>query len=300
MIIYSIIIPHHNIPNLLQRCLASIPRREDTEVIVVDDASDAHFADELEAVMAAHPDVCLLKHEQCIGGGGARNTGLAHAIGRYVIFADADDFFNDCFAEVLEDYYQSDDDIIFFKGNSIDTNTMIPANRADHLNRFVDDYQSGKDANGEQLRYIFGEPWARMTRRAMIEQHHIRFEETFIHNDSAFGYLTGFHAQSIRADNRAIYCVTVRQGSVSRIDSLDRILTRINVFGRAEQFLSLHHVKTIPTAHYEQLVRLLVHGRLNVFGQCINVLRRQGFSLIHIINKTIVEFFCIMKNKLTT
>jgi cellulose synthase/poly-beta-1,6-N-acetylglucosamine synthase-like glycosyltransferase len=45
MINYSIIIPHKNIPQLLQRCLDSIPRREDVQIIVVDDNSDANKVD---------------------------------------------------------------------------------------------------------------------------------------------------------------------------------------------------------------------------------------------------------------
>ena len=38
---YSIIIPHKNIPALLQRCLDSIPSREDIQIIVVDDNSSS-------------------------------------------------------------------------------------------------------------------------------------------------------------------------------------------------------------------------------------------------------------------
>ncbi len=37
--VFSIIIPHHNIPDLLGRCLRSIPERDDIQVIVVDDNS---------------------------------------------------------------------------------------------------------------------------------------------------------------------------------------------------------------------------------------------------------------------
>ena len=46
---YTIIIPHKDIPDVLQRCLDSIPQSEDAQVIVVDDNSDpenvnfAHF-----------------------------------------------------------------------------------------------------------------------------------------------------------------------------------------------------------------------------------------------------------------
>ena len=37
--VFSVIIPHYGIPELLRRCLASIPQREDLQVIVVDDQS---------------------------------------------------------------------------------------------------------------------------------------------------------------------------------------------------------------------------------------------------------------------
>ena len=41
---FSIIIPHKEIPDLLMRCLKSIPVSEDIQVIVVDDNSaDADF-----------------------------------------------------------------------------------------------------------------------------------------------------------------------------------------------------------------------------------------------------------------
>lgn len=42
---YSIIIPHKNIPTLLRRCLDSIPKRNDVQIIVVDDNSDPGMVD---------------------------------------------------------------------------------------------------------------------------------------------------------------------------------------------------------------------------------------------------------------
>ena len=45
MINYSIVIPHKNTPDLLQYCLDSIPVRDDVQVIVVDDNSDADKVD---------------------------------------------------------------------------------------------------------------------------------------------------------------------------------------------------------------------------------------------------------------
>ena len=295
--VYSIIIPHHNIPLLLKRCLDSIPLRDDIQVIVVDDKSSDETLSVLKEMEAARPSCTFIYMDKNGGGGKARNVGLHHAQGRFVIFADADDFFNECLSSVLDDYQDTDYDIIYFKGNSVDTNTLEPANRADHLNRYIDAHQQGEDSNGEQLRYLFGEPWARIIKRSMIEQYAIRFDETFIHNDTAFGYLTGYHARAIHSDSRALYCVTVRQGSVSVTDSIDRILTRVAVFGRAERFLTEHHIHTCPDAHYKQLVHLLVHGQLRLLNRCTHTLQAQHLSRAHIYAQTISTFFRIVNAK---
>ncbi len=44
-ILWSIIVPHHNIPQLLERCLDSIPERDDIQIIVIDDNSDPTIVD---------------------------------------------------------------------------------------------------------------------------------------------------------------------------------------------------------------------------------------------------------------
>ena len=49
---YSIIIPHYDIPDLLVRCLKSIPVREDVQVIVVDDCSPGN-----EEYAARYPEL---------------------------------------------------------------------------------------------------------------------------------------------------------------------------------------------------------------------------------------------------
>lgn len=44
-LMYSIIIPHKNIPHLLQRCLDSIPQRKDVQIIIIDDDSSPEIVD---------------------------------------------------------------------------------------------------------------------------------------------------------------------------------------------------------------------------------------------------------------
>ena len=42
---YTIIIPHKNTTDLLRKCIDSIPKRNDVQVIIVDDNSDADKVD---------------------------------------------------------------------------------------------------------------------------------------------------------------------------------------------------------------------------------------------------------------
>lgn len=85
----SVVIPHLNQPEHLDRCLASLRAqtfpRDAFEIIVVDNGS----RDDPEAIARANPDVRLLR-EAAPGPGLARNRGVGAARGRFLAFIDAD------------------------------------------------------------------------------------------------------------------------------------------------------------------------------------------------------------------
>lgn len=91
-IVYSVIIPHKDIPCLLQRCLDSIPPRDDVQIIVVDDNSSPDIVDFAHFPGRDRTDVEILFTKEGGGAGYARNCGLAGAKGKWLVFADADDF----------------------------------------------------------------------------------------------------------------------------------------------------------------------------------------------------------------
>lgn len=290
---YTLIIPHYNIPTLLKRLLDSVPCRDDLQVIVIDDCS-TEGKYELKSLRNEYRCVEWYDCGTNGGGGKARNIGLAHAMGKYLIFADSDDFFEKDFDVILEEYCHKEFDIAFFKGTSRDTDTFQPAGRANHLNRFIDSYLNGTDPYAINLRYSFGEPWCRIVSRKMIADEGIKFDETKIHNDTAFSYLTGYHAKKVIVDPRPIYCVTTRKRSVSVTDSEDRILTRIEIFTRKEKFISDKNVDFRVREHYLQMARLLAHGRFRLLSKCHKLMRSMGYSSIHIYKGSIKEFLSII------
>lgn len=280
---YSVIIPHHDIPHLLYRCLQTIPHREDVQVIVVDDKSGGRFIPALKQVECRFPWVTFIYLQEGKGAGHARNVGLEKAEGKYVLFADADDFFMPCLGHVLDDYARCDQDILFFNANSLDTNTYLATYRCLHLNDMMREYSKKPDKAVFKMRYAFGEPWCKMVKRELIEKNNIRFSETIIHNDTRYSYLVGFYSKNIHVDKRAIYCVTDRIGSVSKRVSLDRLLTRTAVFAEANQFFKKHHVNRFDERGLRPLLNFVLKGEFVHAKQCIRIMQENGMTTFSIL-----------------
>lgn len=88
----SFVIPAYEARDDLPMSLASVlaQTHEDWECIIVDDGSRVRFDDVIEA--AADSRVRLVRHEQNLGRGAARATGLAEARGELIAWQDADDW----------------------------------------------------------------------------------------------------------------------------------------------------------------------------------------------------------------
>lgn len=81
--LFCIIIPHKDIPDLLMRCLKSIPVSEDIQVIVVDDNSvgaDTYLERYSEL---SRPYLEFVRTTKGGGAGYARNVGLERAERRH-------------------------------------------------------------------------------------------------------------------------------------------------------------------------------------------------------------------------
>lgn len=278
---YSIIIPHYNIPELLKRCLASIPQREDTEVIIIDDNSSPKIVDLDHFPGYNRQDVTIFFLKSNRGGGYARNIGLSLARGKNVIFADADDFFNNCFSEVLDNYVDKDFDVVYLNANSVDTDSLLPSNRALLLNSWMNIW-SKKHKNFDDFKYRFGEPWGKIINRQLIVDNDLKFDETPIHNDTTFSYMLGFHAKKIDIDTRKLYCITTRKKSTSTIVSEKNCLTRIWVFARQEIFFKQHSIDVQKDEHFAELLRLL-YFKCSSFWKGFYLMKYLGFSKCSII-----------------
>lgn len=89
----SVIIPVYNVEKYLDRCIESIVRQtyRNLEIILVDDGSSDN-SPQMCDLWALKDNRIKVIHKENSGAGFARNTGLDAAGGKYVLFADSDDY----------------------------------------------------------------------------------------------------------------------------------------------------------------------------------------------------------------
>lgn len=235
MIKYSIIIPHKNIPDLLIRCINSIPIREDIQVIVVDDKSDGadNYICQFEEL--SNPNLELYLTKEGKGAGYARNVGMQHAKGEWVLFSDADDFFVDDWIEIIDKYSDSNADVVAFQ---------IECRLSDDLSVIIDSswYNAGlnRSIKGEVSSHdvLFSKnfPWAKMVKRSFLINHSIMFEEISHANDVSWGYHVAAEHQECIVAPEVIYCLSRRNGSLTTQKNIDILWTRYYAHKRASLY----------------------------------------------------------------
>lgn len=288
---FSIIIPHKDNPKLLQRCLDSIPQREDTEIVIVDDNSDPAKVDFKTFPGLDRDGVKVIFDKVGRFAGHARNVAIEQATGEWILCADCDDFLTQCFNDELDGCYSlSDDvDICFFNACSLDCVNYTNTNRASHLNKFIRAYQVGDPTAELKLRYYFGEPWCKLVRKRLIDEHHIRFEERSIHEDTSYSYLVGFHARKIAVSEKAIYCVTDRASSLSKVYDKSKRLEKIDVFATKEIFHRKHNIPLEETWHLEELFELYLSDK-GTYRKGVELCLSKGIARSEIRSFFIKEF----------
>ncbi len=235
---FSVIIPHYNIPGLLVRCLNSVPIREDIQVIVIDDCSP-----EADTYLKQYPELSrpyLEFYNTPKGGsaGRARNIGLDHAKGKWLIFLDADDLLTDNAEQILNETIDRSEDILFYNTKCVLSNDLSKKSDRNFYAHFFTEYASNHDES--PFRYSFQSLWGKVIKRELVQSNKIRFEETRYSNDVYFSLVSGHLAKKIAVFDKPLYIITERPGSLASSQfgtkkiSLDECQTRFDVSLRAK------------------------------------------------------------------
>lgn len=212
----SVITPTHNSSQFIEKLLDSIPKDPAIEVVLVDDHSKDY--DNLVKVVNGHKiasQIKILQNHQPNSAGTSRNIGLSKARGKWVVFADSDDYFSDNFKQIINRYKNSSHDVILFQPKSITAESIEPSSRIRYLEFCFREYTNGVITK-ETLSFRLTPIWSKIYRRSKIKK--AVFKSTKVANDVFWSIQAAFYTRkNIHVDTDAhLYNVVEREGSITR------------------------------------------------------------------------------------
>jgi len=192
MVKISVVIPVYNAEKYLKKCLDSILTQSlsDIEIICVDDGSSDDSFDILKLYAARDGRLQLISQKNS-GPGSARNTGLSAANGKYVIFLDADDWFEYNFLEKM--YMCSEkscSDICICKSERFDSESgsALPSDWTLKTELIPGETFATEDAAKYLFQFTYGQVWDKLFLRSFLIENEILFPEFRNSEDTAFAY----------------------------------------------------------------------------------------------------------------
>lgn len=190
--VISIIIPFYCTPKpLFNKCMESIlaVQSNEIEIVVIDDGSPKEYYSVLNHYSTI-PQVRII-HTKNAGVSAARNRGIKEAYGKWILFADSDDYMDtEALKKVLVYARTNNGDVVLFNGGhdkkgKISYNTTFlkqGINYAiDEINRIAvmeSALSVGKIPKGFQQSFSLGAPYCKLLRTSFLNENGLRFDTT--------------------------------------------------------------------------------------------------------------------------
>jgi glycosyltransferase involved in cell wall biosynthesis len=243
----SVIVPVCNGERHLRECLSSIRRQSlvDYELLLVDDGSTDATPGMLEEFAAAEPRAQLLQGPGLGTAGAARNVGLEHAKGDYLLFLDADDYFQrTMFEELYLRARASEADVVACKFLVFDDvskdvtqkDWMLRVKQLPEVRPF-----SGRQA-GDRLFFSFNPAaWNKLFRAEFVRTHGLRFQELRRMNDAYFTFMAlaladridyvDRHLVTYRVANSSSLQASIHEDPLEFVQALDALRASLQARG---------------------------------------------------------------------
>lgn len=212
----SIIIPVYNVEQYIDRCLSSVISQtyRNIEIIVVIDGSKDGSEEICEKYAKNDKRIKIIKQENK-GLSAARNNGLEHASGQYVMFVDSDDYVDENFCLTpYQKLIETGSDIVMF-------DYMIYY-RYKTRKRLISDTEftvEAPDILKLNLEKVIREAiWNKIYKIEMFDN--VRFPEGEIYEDYGTTYLILENCRKLTFIKQYLYHYLIRRQSLSHNDRL--------------------------------------------------------------------------------
>ena len=207
----SVVVPVYNVAAYLEPCLESLARQtmSDLEVVMVNDGSTDE-SPQIATAFAARDSRFRLVHQENAGLGAARNTGVEHATGEFLVFADSDDLVPRHAYEVMLvalDSTGSD-----FACGMVRRLTSAGSVKAQFMARAFD--RTRLQTHITRFPYLIADrtSWNKLFRRSFWDEHAFRFPRGVYYEDTPVTLPAHYLARSVDVISQTVYLWRTREG----------------------------------------------------------------------------------------
>lgn len=210
---FSIIVPVYNAEKYIKRCCLSVTEQtyQNWELLLINDGSTDRTKTIIKDIVEMDNRIKVYNQDN-MGPGAARNNGIKHATGSYIIFLDADDYIDYDYLELLYPYTKTSD-IIFIDVDQVDINGNLI--KEEKMSTYSD-----KEKSKILRKTITGTiPWGGVRKcvsRYLINDYNIGFSNSDIGEELIFSFDTLYYAESIDfLSDKSVYMYEVHDVSQS-------------------------------------------------------------------------------------
>lgn len=250
---FSVIIPVYNVKDYLEKCVQSVlaQHSDEYEIILVDDGSTDGSGELCDTIAAKNPHCIRVIHKPNGGLGDARNVGLEHALGDYLVFLDSDDYIDESMLEELSaQIEQTHADIITF-GFRMDKD-------GDTSQTMIDPLPEARIFTLEDTpELLLAMPSAcnRIYTRKLFLETGIRYPGRVWYEDIRTTTKLFAQAKSIVSVHRPYYYYVVRENSITRNKNIARNREIIDAF---DDLLGYYRENGLFERYRDELCRLMI------------------------------------------
>lgn len=189
----SIIMPLYNAEKYLEEALQSILNQtyKKFELICINDASNDATLKILCQFQKKDNRIRILENYMRIGAAESRNRGIKEARGKYIIFLDGDDIFEDeLLALTYKEIERHDVDVVMYEYKHVTSEHIYEKKSIQRSRKFVERYCkrpfSVKECEAMEIVQWSTSPCNKLYKRSFIEDNELKFQSLSSSNDIYF------------------------------------------------------------------------------------------------------------------
>lgn len=244
----SIVVPIYGTEFYLPACIDSLCNQtyENIQIILVDDQSPDNCPQICDDYAKTDSRITVI-HQENKGVSGARNTGLSHCNGDYIMFVDSDDeLCCDGVEKLLLTAFNYKADIVSAVSNLVDVNGMALETYTDESYTIIENDETVLlSLSGDK---IADSVWAKLFRADLIQD--IRFEEGQSINEDGFYMFQCFLKKPLLVHfNTVVYRYFIRKKSCSRQAFSEKYLSMLYFCDRKKELVAEYFPQYMDQVH---------------------------------------------------